>query len=112
MVRLILTILVICALFGFSYSNQDQTISLSIFWRMNTGPLPVYVVVVASFLFGTIFALMISFPGWIRSMIDQRRQSKRIEQLEIDLDRVRSEALRAVPPPVPPTSIEEIRDES
>jgi uncharacterized integral membrane protein len=105
-------ILVICALFGFSYSNQDQTISLSLFWRMDTGPIPVYVVVITSFLFGTVFALMISFPGWIRSLIEQRRQNKRIEQLEIDLDRVRSDALRAVPPPVPPITIEEIHDES
>ncbi len=110
MVRLILMILVICALFGFAYSNQSQTISLSLFWQMDTGPLPVYVVVIASFLFGTIFALMMSFPGWIRSLIAQRRQSKRIEQLEIDLDRVRSEALRAVRSPVPPTEIEEIHE--
>ncbi|HIE64282.1 MAG: LapA family protein [Nitrospira sp.] len=112
MVRLILMILVICGLFGFAYSNQDQTISLSIFWQMDTGPLPVYVIVIASFLFGTIFALMMSFPGWLRSMIEQRRQGKRIEQLEIDLDRIRSEALRSVPPPLPPTSIEEIHDDA
>lgn len=112
MVRLILMILVICALFGFAYSNQDQTIGLSLFWQVETGPLPVYVVVIASFLFGTIFALMMSFPGWLRSMINQRRQSKRIEQLEIDLDLVRSEALKTGPSPAPPASIEEIHDDA
>ncbi|MFQ5781140.1 MAG: lipopolysaccharide assembly protein LapA domain-containing protein [Nitrospiria bacterium] len=111
MIRLIFMILVIFALFGFAYTNQDQTISLSIFWQTQIGPVPVYVVVIASFLFGAVFAMLMTFPGWIKSMIDQRRQSKRIEQLEIDLDRVRSEVLRASPPPIPPASIEEIQDD-
>lgn len=114
MFRLIFMILVIFALFGFAYTNQVETASLHLFWGVETEPVAVYLIVIASFLIGAMFAVLMTFPGWIRLKLERRRQSKRIEQLETELDHVRSEALKSPAPPFPPpaTGLEEGQEDS
>jgi uncharacterized integral membrane protein len=111
MIRLIFTILVIFALLGFAYTNQAQNASLYLFWGVHTEPIAVYLIVIGSFLLGAVFAALMTFPGWLKLKLDRRRQSKRIAQLETDLDRIRTEALKAPGPPFHPSSREELQDE-
>lgn len=111
MIRLILTILVTFALLGFAYTNQSETASLHLFWGMNTEPVAVYLIVVASFLLGAVFAALMTFPGWLKSTFERRKQSKRIAQLETDLDRIRTETLKTPAPPFPPSPREEYPDD-
>lgn len=111
MIRLIFTIIVIFALFGFAYTNQTETASLFLFWGVNTEPIAVYLIVIASFLFGAVFAALMTFPGWIKLKLERRRQAKRIEQLEADLDRIRTETLRTPAPPFPSAAADETQDD-
>ena len=110
MIRLIFTILVIFALLGVAYTNQSQTASLSLFWGIHTEPVAVYLIVIGSFLAGAIFAARMTFPGWLKLKLERRKQSKRIAQLETDLDRIRTETLKATGPPYASTS-EELPDD-
>ncbi len=94
MIRLLFMIFVSVFLIGALFTNQEQLISLHFFWGMETHPIPLYVIVLGAFLTGLLFAVLIFVPGWIRSMLDRRKKSKRIEELEIDLDRIRAEAIK------------------
>ncbi len=110
MIRLIFTILVIFALLGFAYTNQTQTASLYLFWGVHTEAVAVYLIVIGSFLLGAVFAALMTFPGWVKLKLERRRQSKRIAQLETDIDRIRTETLKTPAPPFPP-SREELADD-
>ena len=101
MIRLIFTILIIFALLGFAYTNQSQTASLYFFWGVHTEAVAVYLIVIGSFLLGAVFAALMTFPGWLKLKLERRRQSKRIAQLEADLDRIRTETLKTTAPPFP-----------
>ncbi len=109
MIRLFLILGISTVFFGALYLNQEQQVSLHFFWGMETDPLPVYLIVLGSFLIGLFFSGLLFLPGWIRSMLDRRKKSKRIEQLEIDLDKMRSETLKEMP--FPPTEFEKTHRE-
>jgi uncharacterized integral membrane protein len=111
MIRLIFMILVIFALFGFAYTNQNQTASLYLFWGVHSEPIPIYLIVIASFLLGTTFAALMVFPGWIKLKLERRRLAKRIEQLEVDLDHLRSEALKLSTPAPYSSETDEMQDD-
>ena len=110
MIRLIFTILVIFALLGFAYTNQTQTASLYLFWGVHTEAVAVYLIVIASFLLGAVFATLMTFPGWVKLKLERRKQSKRISQLEMDLDRIRAETLKSPATPFP-SAREELPDD-
>jgi len=99
MIRFFLTLFVMGALFAVAFLNQDQAISLHFFGGMETTPLPVFLISTSTFVIGFLLATLYFFPGWIRSILAGRKQSKRIEQLEIDLDRIRSAAAKEESPP-------------
>ncbi|MFQ5587781.1 MAG: LapA family protein [Nitrospiria bacterium] len=97
-----LFILVMTAVFlGVLYSNQTQMIPLDFFWGMQTTPLPFYLIVLGAFLMGGFLSALLFVPGWVRSMLDRRRKSRRIEQLEIDIDKLRSKTMRETAPALP-----------
>jgi len=106
MIRLFLILGISGLFFGALYMNQEQEVSLHFFWGMETSPLPIYLIVLSSFLVGLFVSVLIFVPGWIRSMLDRRKKSKRIEQLEINIDKMRSETLKETTPVFPPAEIE------
>lgn len=96
MLRLILFIIVVFFLFTFSYMNQEEQISLHFIWE-GPSPVPAYLIVIGSFLTGILFAVLMTFPGWLKMKLEKRKLNKRIEVLETDLDHLRAEALKTTP---------------
>ena len=94
MMRFIFILSVTALFFGALYTNQEQMVSLHFVWGMQTNALPLYLIVLGSFLLGLLLPALLFVPAWIRALLDRRRKSRRIEQLEIDLDKVRSEAMK------------------
>ncbi len=113
MVRLILLIIIAFILFAFSYMNREKQVPLHLLWKGETAPIAVYLIVVGAFLAGTVFAAIMTFPGWLKAKLEKRKLNKRIEQLETDLDHLRAEALKVAPPRYPSltTESEENQDE-
>ncbi len=94
MIRL-LFILGILALFGAAgYANQEQMISLHFFDWIETRPIKLYLIATTTFFIGFVIAALLFIPSWMKALLGKRKMNKRVEQLEIDLDRVRSATLR------------------
>ncbi len=107
MVRFLFILLMITLFSGALYSNQDQMIALHFFWGMQTNALPFYLIVLGTFLIGFFLAALLFVPSWVRSMLDRRRKSRRIEQLEIDIDKMRSKTIKDAEPVFHKSSSEE-----
>ncbi len=94
MIRL-LFILMVLALFGAAgYANQEQMISLHFFDWIQTNPVKLYVIAAITFFVGFLISALLFCPSWMNALLAKRKLKKRIEQLEMDLDRIRSLALR------------------
>lgn len=106
MFRILFILLVSTLFFGSLYLNQEQMLSLHFLWGMKTNALPLYLIVLGGFSIGFFISFLLFVPGWIRSMLDRRKKSKRIEELEIDIDKIRSEALKDAVPSLPQTTAE------
>ena len=100
MLRFIFMMIVLGLLAGVGYLNQEQLISLHFFGGMKTDAMPFYLISLTTFLLGLLLGILWVGPAWLRSVLARRKQAKRIEQLEIDLDRIRSAALKASNAPV------------
>ncbi|MEC4678920.1 MAG: LapA family protein [Nitrospirota bacterium] len=111
MIRLFLISVISVIFFGALYLNQEQQASLHFFWGMETKLLPIHLIALGSFLIGLLFSVLLFVPGWVRSMLDRRKKSKRIEALEIDIDKMRSETLKESTPVFTPTEIEKKTDD-
>ncbi|NKE73306.1 lipopolysaccharide assembly protein LapA domain-containing protein [Candidatus Manganitrophus noduliformans] len=107
MLRLILFIIVVFFLFTFSYMNQEEQISLHFIGGGPFPPVPAYLIVIGSFLIGILFAVLMTFPGWLKMKLEKRKLNKRIEVLEADLDHLRAEALRTSGPKRPAYSTDD-----
>jgi len=94
MLRFSFMLIVLGLLAGVGYLNQEQVVSLHFFSGMQTDPIPLYWIGLSTFLLGLLLGTLWVGPGWLRSALARRKQSKRIEELEIDLDRIRSAALK------------------
>lgn len=103
MIRLFLISGISVVFFGVLYLNQEQRASLHFFWGMETNSLPISWIALGSFSIGLLVSVLLFVPGWVRSMLDRRKKSKRIEALEIDIDKMRSEALKETRAALTPT---------
>lgn len=113
MLRLILFIIVVFFLFTFSYMNQEEQISLHFIWGGPFPPVPAYLIVIGSFLIGILFAVLMTFPGWLKMKLEKRKLNKRIEVLETDLDHLRAEALKTAPKhPTYSTDVDDGQDDT
>ncbi len=93
MIRL-LFILVVLAFFGAAgYANQEQMVSLHFFDWVQISPIKLYQITAMIFLLGFLIAALLFCPSWMKALLAKRKLKKRVEQLEIDLDRIRSAAL-------------------
>lgn len=101
MIRLLLLLVVLAVALLFALENRDQTIVLRLLFGEITPPMPVYLVVLASFALGVLIAGLLVVPDWIRTRLQLRRQRRQIAALE--------ERLNAPPAPVPP-SVQPPRD--
>ncbi|MDC4225687.1 MAG: LapA family protein [Candidatus Manganitrophus sp.] len=63
---------------------------------------------------GILFAVLMTFPGWLKMKLEKRKLNKRIEVLETDLDHLRAEALKTTPPrhPTYSTDVDDSQDDT
>lgn len=91
MIRLIILTLTLFFMFLFAFINQDVKAQITFLWGGHSQPIPLYFLVIGSFLIGALLAVIMTFPGWVKLKLERRRLERRIERLEGDLDRIRAE---------------------
>lgn len=113
MIRLFLLTAVFAFLLAISYTNQGQMVSLYLLGGKGLNPVPLYMILFVAFFLGNVFAAIAIVPGWTKSFLDRRKKAKRIKQLETDLDRIRSAALKgdSAPFPVPGSKTRAMHDD-
>jgi uncharacterized membrane protein YciS (DUF1049 family) len=85
MIRLILLILILLAALGFGVKNAEQAVTLKYYFGLSTQPIPVYQVVLWTFVVSVSLVGILLFPEWIKMRLQLRRQRKTLERLEEEL---------------------------
>lgn len=93
MIRLILLILILIMALSFGLKNAEQEVTLEYYFGLSTSPLPVYQVVLGTFVVSVFLIGLMLFPEWIQMRLKLRRQRKALERLEEELIQLK--------PPVP-----------
>ena len=93
MIRLILFIIVILVLFTLSLTNAQEQVTIRYFWGWTSQPIRIDLLILGSFLAGTLLTMIIILPGWIGMKLALRRNRRTIEQLEADRDRLHAQQL-------------------
>jgi uncharacterized membrane protein YciS (DUF1049 family) len=106
MMRLVFLLVVIILYFILVVYNMEDKIVLKYALGLSTEPLPVYLLILASLVFGMILTGVMTLPGWIRLRMEMRRQRRKIEQMEQEINRLASTTLN----PTQPTYTDEIEE--
>ena len=112
MIRFILFIIVLGLLFTFSYTNAQELVVVHYFWHWDSSPTRLDLIMMASFLSGSILGLVFVVPGWIRLKLENRRLRRSLGLLEAERDRLHAEQLGKQPPARPSISPEEEHEEN
>ena len=106
MMRLILVGILLLLSLAFFLQNQEQDVTLRYFFGVFESSTPIYKPILAGFVVGLLVAGILLFPPWVRGRIDLRRQTKALQEAEVDLERVSHslEKSRAGSPRPPPTT--------
>jgi uncharacterized integral membrane protein len=88
MIRLLLVFLIIVFYLILVIYNTEEQVILKYALGYSTQPLPIYLVILVSFLVGMFLAAMLTLPGWIHTRIDLRKQRRTIEQMDRELNRL------------------------
>ncbi len=89
MMRLILVGILLLLSLAFFLQNQEQDVTLRYFFGVFESSTPIYKPILAGFVVGLLVAGILLFPPWVRGRIDLRRQTKALQEAEVDLERVR-----------------------
>lgn len=86
---LILIVAVFCLALVFTYQNKDQLASLT-FGSRTTGPIPIFIIILGSFLLGVIFTSVIGIIEGMKMRVGNTRQKRRIKKLQAEVDAMRN----------------------
>lgn len=89
MTRLVLTVIIVILAFGFSFKNSEQHISLEYYFGLSSGPLPVYEVVLGTFLIGILLGTAMILPECVRFYMKARRHRKALSRLGQELEAIK-----------------------
>ncbi|MFQ5454827.1 MAG: lipopolysaccharide assembly protein LapA domain-containing protein [Nitrospirota bacterium] len=89
MIRFIFLLCFFIFITSFVINNTEEMVVLNYFFGIEIRPIPLYLLVVGSFLTGILISLIMITPGWIRSKIDRRRQKRFIEEMKEELSTLR-----------------------
>ncbi len=117
--RWIFTVVVILLILGFALQNTTQEVAVVFLkGKIETGPLPIWLIVYASFGLGMIFWLFFSIFQVLALKNEMRKMRASNTQLRKELDNLRNlsieadaEALPAEPPAALPAQTEEAEGE-
>ncbi len=101
MIRLIFLAAILSLLAAFSFFNHEEKISIVLFFGNVSKKISPATLAVSAFVAGMLLSACITAPSWIKVLLKQRRQMKRIEQLEEELDKTRAAARDNVRSPSP-----------
>src|SRR6267142_6501318 len=107
---LILIIVVFCAALIFTYQNKDQTAALA-FGSYRTEPMPIFMVILGSFLVGAVFTSVIGIIEGMKMRVSNTRLKRKIKKLQSEVDNLRNLPLTGPVEddrsPLPPTYSDE-----
>ena len=86
---LILIVAVFCLALVFTYQNKDQLASLT-FGSRTTGPIPIFIIILGSFLLGVIFTSVIGIIEGMKMRVGNTRLKRRIKKLQAEVDAMRN----------------------
>ncbi len=98
MIRTILFMTALFFIFFFLVNNRDLAVPIQTYPGGEAKPVPLYLLVLGTFLAGLILSIIMIFPGWLKLKLESRRQKKEIESLVEEIGQ-----LRTVPPSSPAT---------
>jgi len=90
-IRLITLFLMLLFLSLFAYANHEENFALAFFWGIRFQPIPLSTLLMGVFFAGILTAASLMLPGWLQALLAQRRQKKRVESLEREIDRLRAD---------------------
>ena len=90
MIRLILIILILLAVLSFSIKNANQEVILEYYFGLSTAPIPVYQVILWTFVLSVFVTTLLLLPDWIKLRLTVRRQRKVLKRLEDELNHLKS----------------------
>jgi len=93
---LILIVAVFCLALVFTYQNKDQLASLT-FGSRTTGPIPIFIIILGSFLLGVIFTSVIGIIEGMKMRVANARLKRRIKKLQAEVDTMRNLPLSGSP---------------
>jgi uncharacterized integral membrane protein len=85
-------------IFFFLVNNKDLVVPIQTYPGGGVKPVPLYLLVLGTFLAGLILSVIMIFPGWFKLKLESRRQKKEIESLVGEIGH-----LRVSPPSSPVT---------
>ena len=88
MIRLVIVLLLIVFAIGFGIRNSDQLVTLHYYFGFSTPPLPVYQIVLGTFVISGLIVIVLLLPDWIRLRLLLRKQRKALRLTEKALKRV------------------------
>ena len=89
---LVLIVAVFCLALVFTYQNKDQLATLT-FGSRTTGPMPVFIIILGSFLLGVIFTSVIGIIEGMKMRVSNARLKRRIRKLQTEVDAIRNQPL-------------------
>ncbi|MHB8481235.1 MAG: lipopolysaccharide assembly protein LapA domain-containing protein [Nitrospiria bacterium] len=99
MIRTIFFMLIMFALFFILVNNKDQVVQIQYTLGKTSQPVPLYLLFIGTFLSGLGTAVILIFPGWLKSKLECRRQKKEIESLEGEVGQLRNQVSASSHPP-------------
>ena len=100
MIRALLFILAVFYIFFFLVNNKDLLVQVHLLPGGAVNPVPLYLLILGTFLAGLILAVIMIFPGWLKLKLETRRQRKEIESLVEEVGHLRTN----VPSPSKPAT--------
>jgi uncharacterized integral membrane protein len=105
MIRTILFMTALFFVFFFLVNNRDLVIAIQIYPGGSAKPIPLYLLILGTFLTGFILSVFMIFPGWLRLKLESRRQKKEIESLVEEVGHLRTAP--SITPSTPPSASSE-----
>ena len=94
MIRLTLVCILVLLSLSFFLQNQEEEVTLSYFFGVQSASTPIYKPILSAFAVGILVAGILLFPGWVRGRIELRKKTKALQEAEADLERMRREQER------------------
>ena len=92
MIRTVIFLIISVVVFLLLLSNRDQMVRLQYPLAPPAQMIPLYLLLLGTFIAGFLLAVILIFPSWLKIKLDNRRSRKEIDGLEVEIGRLRTQA--------------------